>query len=431
MPEPRTDSVFTRALASEILASERYRAGVLAAALAALLAADLLLLGFAQDVVQQVAHRPIPLWLPLAVVAPFLFYECVVIFVLGRLRARGRQMPTIARFGNAVVETTLPTAILWVVSTYVGPQVAFGTWPSLLYFLFILAATLRLDFVLPVFTAVVSAIEYMALAALELPLSATALESEFVPLYHLSKTAVFVATGVIAGLVAVRLRQKFVHAMEEATMRERVTNLFGQHVSPAVVDRLLDQRFDAAGELREVCVMFLDIRNFTAQARDRPPQEVVDFLNGIFEFMIEAVDRHQGIVNKFLGDGFMAVFGAPLADADAAPHAVAAAREILAEIDRRQVDESWRLRVGIGINGGLAVTGNVGSPRRKEFTVIGDTVNLASRLEQLTKEVDARLLVSDSVALALGPELPSRAMPIDGVSVKGYDAPLRIWRLDP
>src|SRR6185295_5814340 len=100
-----------------------------------------------------------------------------------------------------------------------------------------------------------------------------------------------------------------------------------------------------------------------------------------------SIDRHGGFINKFLGDGFMAIFGAPLDDAAAAQHAVAAAREVLAEIDRRGLaDSPWPLRIGIGLHAGPAVTGNVGSPRRKEFTAIGDTVNLAARIEQLNKE---------------------------------------------
>ena len=235
--------------------------------------------------------------------------------------------------------------------------------------------------------------------------------------------------GVVTGLVALRLRSKFRSAMIEAASRERVTNLFGQHVSPAVVERLLESPTEFTGETREICVMFLDFRNFTANARDRPPEEVVEYLNSAFAFMIEAVDRYGGFINKFLGDGFMAVFGAPLSDLAAARHGVAAAREILAEIDRRGLsDGPWPLKVGIGLHIGAAVTGNVGSPRRKEFTAIGDTVNLASRLEQLTKEYGARLIVSDAVKTALGDE-SGAAIPLDAVTIKGYAMPVHVWQL--
>jgi adenylate cyclase len=122
----------------------------------------------------------------------------------------------------------------------------------------------------------------------------------------------------------------------------------------------------------------------------------------------------------------MAVFGAPLDDPATARHGVAAAREILAEIDRRGLaDGAWPLKVGIGLH----VTGNIGSPRRKEFTAIGDTVNLASRLEQLTKEHGARLIVSDDVMTALG-DTAGAAARLDAVTLKGYGVPVRAWRLE-
>jgi adenylate cyclase len=244
---------------------------------------------------------------------------------------------------------------------------------------------------------------------------------------HIIKPALMMIAGVVAGLVALRLRAKFRSAVEEAVARERVTNLFGQHVSPSVVDRLLDSRAEFSGDIREICAMFLDIRNFTARARDQPPEAVVEFLNTTFAFMIEVIDRHGGFVNKFLGDGFFAIFGAPFDDPDAAKHAFEAAREILDEIDRRGLSKGpWPLRVGIGLNLGPAVIGNVGSPRRKEFTAIGDTVNLASRLETLTKEYPVRLIVSDSVMKALG-AAAEKAKPLGPILVKGYVNPVPIW----
>jgi adenylate cyclase len=219
-------------------------------------------------------------------------------------------------------------------------------------------------------------------------------------------------------------------AIESLEERSRILGVFGQHVSPEVVDQLVQGEAEALGELRQVCVMFLDIRDFTAFAEKRSAADVVAYLNTIFGEAVEAVVQRRGIVNKFLGDGFMAVFGAPLQDPDAARHAVAAARQILADIDARvAADNTWPLQVGIGLHIGPCVVGNVGSPRRKEFTVIGDTVNLASRLEQLTKQFGKRLIVSAAIIAALGDDAGA-SVPLGEVAVKGYADPVPVWGLD-
>jgi len=422
---------FEKALAAEITDSEWLRIAVLAGALAIVLAADMVLFAHPPAALLAVTHAPfIAWWLPLVVIGPFLAYELGALALLTYRRSRGLSMPVVARFANAIIETSLPTVILWFINRYAGPETAFGSWSSLLYFVFIVASTLRLDFVLPVFTGIVAGAGYFGLALAVLPMSSGSTAPLMSPYFHLSKAMVMLLCGVVAGLVAVQLRRKFVHAAEETFARERVTNLFGQHVSPEVVDQLLDQPTEIGGETRQVCVMFLDIRNFTAQARSRAPGEVVDFLNDNFAFMIEAVDRHHGIINKFLGDGFMAVFGAPIADRDSVRNAVAAARDILAEIDRHGLEAAeWPLRIGIGLHAGPAVTGTIGSPRRKEFTAIGDTVNLASRLEQMNKEFGSRLLVSDAVMAALGPDAAKEATLLSGVTIKGYSEPIQVWRL--
>lgn len=430
MAPAATDSSFAQALSAEILDSERLRARVLAIILGTLLAVEMIVFTILRVDIEEMLGQPMSPWLPAYVIGPFLVYECGVLFILARLARRGRQPPAIARFGNATIETSLPTVLLIVVNHLTTPEMAFATWPVLLYFVFILVSTLRLNFALPMYTGFVAAAQYMGLAYYLLPLSSEAYEPVMRPIYHSSRAALMLLAGAVAGAIAMRLRRKFEDAAEQAAARERVTNLFGQHVSPAVVERLLDRQHGEAGEVREVCVMFLDIRDFTVQARNHRPAEVVAYLNDAFAFMIEAVDRHHGIINKFLGDGFMAVFGAPLDDPQAVANAVAAAREILAEIDRRGLASGpWPLRVGIGLHFGKAVTGDVGSPRRKEFTVIGDTVNFAARLEQLNKEHGSRLLVSEAVARAVDGQA-GPATPLGEIAVKGYAEPVRVWRLD-
>jgi adenylate cyclase len=429
MGAPPVAPAFERALAAEVVASEQMRVRTLAATLAVLLVAVELMFIVFNDDVQRLARRPIPVWLPLAVLGPFTLYEIGVSLGLGRFRRRAMPVPTVLRFVNATIETTLPSVLLWMLARHWSPTVALGAWPLLLYFVFIVAATLRLSFWLPVFTGAVAAAGYMTVVALVVPLTRAPDDALVAPIYHLTKAGIMLVAGVVAGLVAMRLRRTFGRAVDEVAARERVTNLFGQHVSPGVVDRLLERPTELAGETREICVMFLDIRDFTAQARQRRAPEVVDFLNELFAFMIEAVDRHGGFINKFLGDGFMAVFGAPIDDPHATRHAVAAARDILAEIDVRGLsDGPWPLRVGIGLHAGPAVIGTVGSPRRKEFTAIGDTVNLAARLEQLNKDFGSQLLVSDAVATTLGPAREA-ATSVGDVMIKGYEQPVRVWRL--
>jgi adenylate cyclase len=420
------ESEFARALSREILASEVLRAKAVAATLIALVAIVTVSHIIGHEAFQRFATKPLSWWLTMSVSAPFIAYEFVFIYVMSRFAARGRMPPRPARYANAIIETSLPTVILLVASHYAEPNVIFGGWPSFLYFLLIVASTLRLNFALPMVTGAVAAVEYMGVVAHVLPLSFAANDVIMIPLYHAGRAMVMLLAGLVAGLVAMRLRANFVRALEESAARERVTNLFGQHVSPAVVERLLDSKIVTEGEAREVCVMFVDIRDFTAFTRQRTPAEVVTFLNGAFGFMVEAVDRNHGIVNKFLGDGFMAVFGAPLPDPNAATNAVIAAREILSEIGRRAAGEP-PLRVGFGLHVGIAMTGNIGSPRRKEFTVIGDTVNLAARIEQLNKELRSQLLVSDAMAAALGPDLGDATR--HSVTVKGYAEPITVWQL--
>jgi adenylate cyclase len=183
----------------------------------------------------------------------------------------------------------------------------------------------------------------------------------------------------------------------------------------------------ATGEVRHVAVMFVDFRDFTAAARVRSPQDVVARLDGAFAVLVDILDRHNGIVNKFLGDGFLALFGAPIDDPDAARRAVAAGREMLAAMTDNNAGYDWPLRIGIGIHVGAVVAGSIGSPRRKEYTVIGDTVNFAARLESLNKEYNSQFLISAAVHDAVG-DLHD-AVSLGEVPVRGYDRPMVVWQL--
>ncbi|SKA39234.1 adenylate cyclase [Enhydrobacter aerosaccus] len=418
---------YSQALRQEILRSEQRRMRALAIILAVLLAVTATGALFFPALRQRLFSNDISVWAPIAGFGPFILFELGALRVMRWRIAADKDFPRIGRFANALVETSLPGVVIFVLSRHMEPQLVFGFWPPLLYFVFIILSTLRLDFWLSLWTGAVAAIEQLALVYWLLPLDADGTGADATIYYHLSRSMMLLLAGIVAGIVAQSLRRQFEDSVTAAAARDRVTNLFGQHVSPAVVDRLLASHTDPPSEIRPVCVLFLDIRGFTAMSRTRPAAETVALLNDFFADMVAIVDRHGGIVNKFLGDGFLAVFGAPLPDPDAAAHAVAAGREMLKALDawnRRRPMQA--LQVGIGIHSGDAVTGTVGSAERKEYTVIGDTVNLAARLEQLTKDTGARLLVSDALVTQAR---QADAADLGPMAIRGYSAPVRVWRI--
>jgi len=211
----------------------------------------------------------------------------------------------------------------------------------------------------------------------------------------------------VCPFVVVFLVYPYRYLVEERT-RRKVQKVFGYYIDRNVLDRLLESGSEAllGGEARRICILFLDIRNFTELSTKRSAQEVVRFLNFFFGNTTEIIQKHAGFVNKFIGDGILAFFMTgenPCADA------VSAAREILAETERlndeRQFGEfigDWEVSVGIGIHYGEVILGNIGSERKMDFTIIGEHVNIASRIEGLTKEAGVALLVSSDVRAVAG-----------------------------
>lgn len=425
-----TDTDFAALLDREVVRSEWRRMLDLAAVFGAILAVALIVRTLVPGFTATIFHGPVPWRLPISVFTPFIAYELLAAGLLTWLERRGRAFPRAGRFVNTLIETSFPTVLIYLLAAeYIDPPAAFVSWPSLLYFLFIVLSTMRLDFVLSAFTGVVAAVESFVLAYFVLQLTWRADDFNHGIGFHLTRSVVLLGAGVLAGTVGVTIKSHFRRALDAASTRDRVTNLFGQHVSPQVVDRLLAIGAAELSEMRRVCVMFVDIRGFTAAAALRTPDEVVARLDDAFAVLVEIVDRHHGIVNKFLGDGFLAMFGAPIDDPVAAADAVAAGREMLRAIAASNAGHAWPIRIGIGIHIGDAVTGTVGSPRRKEYTVIGDTVNLASRLESLNKEVGSQFLVSDAVRVAAGDSL-GEAQSLGPVAIRGYERPVTVWRLD-
>jgi adenylate cyclase len=416
---------FERELTREVLRTELLR--VKALIVTGLVMIVMLSATFVIDpaIVNRIWHGTEGMTREYALVAGFLLFEAWVHGQIRRNLKLDRDLPVVRRYIGATIETSLPTLILILQIRSMGAGPALGFVLPLVYFIFVILSTLRLDFWLSTFTGFVAGAELLAVALYYNAMSDT---GEPLIYFHAVRSTVILVCGVLAGSVGAQLRRQFAASIAAATARDRVTNLFGQHVSPQVVERLMAEGTSVAGDVRRVAVMFVDFRGFTAGAQTRTPQEVVDRLDGAFAVLVDILDRHGGIVNKFLGDGFLALFGAPLEAADAAHRAVAAGRDMLTAMEHINAQTNWPLRIGIGIHFGEVVAGNIGSPRRKEYTVIGDTVNFASRLEALNKEFGSQLLISASVREALGDD-GRDAVALGEVTVRGYEQPVAVFQL--
>jgi adenylate cyclase len=425
-PHEAVSKQFDHMLMREVMRAEQVRVRALIVVALVIMSIVSIVHILYPEVVRQIWRNGVNPNAVYVVLSGFVLFELLVYSTISHHLKLDRDLPVIRRYVGALIETSVPTLLLLLQIESMGPERALGFVMPLVYFIFIILSTLRLDFRLSAFTGFVAAAELFAVAMYYRPLVNPDGDPEVY--YHFSRSLVLFCCGLLAGAVGQQLRRSFAASIRAATARDRVTNLFGQHVSPQVVERLLIEGAGRQSDIRQVAVMFVDFRSFTAGARERSPQDVVDRLDGAFAVLVDILDRHGGIVNKFLGDGFLALFGAPFEAEDPAHRAVAAAREMLDAMGRINEGSSWPLRVGIGIHYGEVVAGNIGSPRRKEYTVIGDTVNFAARLEALNKEFGSQLLISSAVRDVLGQDCPD-AISLGEVPIRGYERPMTIWRL--
>ena len=221
----------------------------------------------------------------------------------------------------------------------------------------------------------------------------------------------------------------------EGREKRQVKKLFSRYVSKDVYDQLVANPSLAAlgGARRHMTVLFSDIRGFTTMSEKGTPEDVVTQLNQLFTRMVAVVFAHRGTVDKFVGDMVMALYGAPLDDEDHAEHAVQTALAMIKTL--QEMNQEWardgkpQLDIGIGINTGDMIAGNVGSETIMSYTVIGDAVNLGARLESLNKDYGTRIIISEATRERLKGRYDIH--PLGDVIVKGKSKPVAIFEVKP
>ncbi len=417
-----------------IVRSERLRSGLLLSLLGLVLliiGAFLLSPGHFRGVVAPELEAP------LRRIAPFILLGALAMAVVEAglmvwLWRRKERLSFRLRLVQITLEIGLVGVLLALSVHVIGPVQSFAGPVTFLFFPVIALSALNLDWRLSLWSGVVAAVGFMAVFLLHLPQAVPVEGYPMLTSFHqfVLKAILLVFSGAASAFVAVLMRRQLGEAIAATRERDAAVSIFGQHVSPQVANRLLKQAPQSFGEEREVCVMFLDIRNFSVFAAERTPSEVMAYLNSLFVGLIDLVNEHGGIVNKFLGDGFMAVFGAPEGDEKVCRNAVRCSKALLAEVQR--LNESHRIpptRIGIGLHAGPALTGVVGSDARREYTVIGDTVNLAARIEQATKPLECDLLISEAVWSVLREEDRDGGVDRGLADLKGQSKPARLFQL--
>ncbi len=236
--------------------------------------------------------------------------------------------------------------------------------------------------------------------------------------------------SLLAALLSIYLMNIAYGYFVESRSKRLITSLFGQYVPPELVDEMAQnpESFSMEGESRELTILFSDVRGFTTISESLDAKTLSEFINAFLTLFTKVIYKNRGTIDKYMGDCIMAFWGAPLSDPDHARHGLESAFEMLTAMEKLNqefIQKGWPpIKVGIGLNSGRVSVGNMGSEIRLAYTVMGDAMNLASRLEGITKEYGAAIIIGEETRKQL-PDLIARE--VDKVRVKGKDVAVTIY----
>lgn len=336
------------------------------------------------------------------------------------------------RYVNATVEPMIVTLAIAIVAATKGGAWAASSPAFSLYALAIAVSVCRMQPALCVYTALVSGASYLVLyhAMISARMAPGAIEA----LPSLAAWAAWervfwlLLVASVLAFATFRMRSFALATGTEQWKRQRIETEFGRFVSPDVVHAIMrGEASVGTAERREVTVLFCDLRDFTGLCEKQAPEHVVGLLNTFYEQACKIIRAHGGTVNKFLGDGMLALFGAPDEHPNHAHAAAQAAHEILYAVDQlRERGGVWStLEIGIGLDSGPVVCGAVGAQSRLEYTAIGSTVNRAARLQGLSRQAHRRIVLSRDCVAKLGPR--ANVISFGSVKLKGFDDPVTVF----
>jgi adenylate cyclase len=422
--------LFEEIFSEEIISNESFRSKVLAGIIGFLIIIVLLISLAFKEQFKDISQFPIIIQLTLIILAVIFVRALFVSRAVKKWTRFGIKTFIVIRYINTFVEISIPSIVLIIYSFNLPSVYPLFTPVALLYFLIIMLSSLELDFKICVFSGLMAAIQYILIAFYlsnkPFPDDAVSVSS-FFPAY-LGTAALFFISGHTAGLITNQIKKGLLKHYKAQSERDEIQKLFGQQISKEIVDEIVNNKYEIQSRLRFTAIMFLDIRNFSIFAQDKSPEEIIAYQNNVFSFIIEIINKNKGIVNQITGDGLMAIFGAPLEHENDCQLAVNSALEIQKELKRRN-DEGLIpvTAIGIGINAGEVVTGNVGTSERKQYSVTGQPVIIAARLEQINKELNTSILISESVYNRV--KLDSEPINHQAVVIKGITESITVYQL--
>jgi len=329
---------------------------------------------------------------------------------------------------NLLLEFGLPAIVLYHAIKYDYSLLILEYDGLLFYFLLLTLSAMHLDFKISIGAGLLAAIGYFSVAFWGIEYLQPDKDIEQLQeIYTMRSIGLFLA-GIVAGVVASEIKKRVNNYLESVEDQKEIESLLGQQLSKDVANELILHRNDSVGHKVTGSIMFLDIRNFTLMADHQSPEETIEFQNAIFDPLIRIIEKNNGIIHQILGDGFMASFGIAVKNENHANDSYHAGIEIIEAINHLKMEENGdSTKVGIGLHCGEVVTGNIGNEIRKQFSIAGKNVIMASRIEQLNKKFKTQFLISKQIADLL--DSKSELSDLGLVKLKGIDEKVNVFNV--